>query len=104
MISNPEALLAIHKELQSSTLSKEEKLGLEGCLQFFSIHNVESEEAKLLQEKILKLESDLYEKRRTMRLDYRDPSTGDLTKQHDPYSQFDQSLTRWMQSFSSLEN
>ncbi len=67
-VSNPSQLQEIEK---IESLSREEdKESLEGWKRFFSCHSIDNEEARRIQEELIKVEGDIFSKRKDVDLKY----------------------------------
>ncbi len=76
-ISNPERIAELKDQIAAAELAEEDdKLlhGLRGWLHFFQVNAIESDEARSMEADIIQDDSDLFEKRKDLKLYYTDES------------------------------
>ena len=76
--SSPENLAAVRAALEREELGQEERLGLEGWERYFSVNQIEGEEARALYRELVEQEAALEAARNEMRLGYTDPDSGEF--------------------------
>ena len=78
--SRPENLSLVRHALQGSDLSDADRTGLRGWERFFSVNQIEGEEAKACYRKLVEMEGGLERKRTGMTLGYTDQIPESLWK------------------------
>lgn len=78
--SSTENLSRTRDALQHDSLSEQERIGLAGWERFFSVNQIEGEEARACYRSLVEMEGALERKRGQMELGYHDPETGEFVE------------------------
>ena len=78
--ADAERLANVRLELQREDLPEEELIGLRGWERYFSVNQIEGEEARALYRELVRREGELEEKRGEMNLGYTDPVSGEFVE------------------------
>ena len=76
--SSAENLAAVRAEMEREDLSEEEQIGLKGWERYFSVNQIEGEEARGLFRELVEKEGALEKERGEMRLGYTDPESNEF--------------------------